>query len=169
ATMDGVVRIAGTHPAYSDMLVQIRHREHSPYLYSNYLHMNSVVVSEGDLLTVGDLIGYSGESATPARRLLNSPALPLSRSPALPLLGDEGGFDHLHFEFREGCVYQECNRHPWGYLPYSDTLPLTPTLSGANLSGTQALLLLDIESAPDQLDLDGLELSWGSQTIQLSF
>ena len=140
APMDGVVRVAGTHTAYSDMLVQIRHRDRSPYLYSNALHMHSVVVSEGDLVTVGDLVGYSGEGAS--------------------------GFDHIHFEFRDGCLYQECNRNPWGYLPYTDTQPLTPTLRGFNASG--GLLLLDMQTAPDQLDLDGLDLTWGANTVQLS-
>jgi murein DD-endopeptidase MepM/ murein hydrolase activator NlpD len=140
ATMDGVVRIAGTHPAYSDMLVQIRHRDRSPYLYSNNLHMNSVVVSEGYLVTVGDLIGYSGVSAS--------------------------GFPHIHFEFRDGGLNQNSNRNPWGYLPYTDTVPLTPTLSGFNPSG--GLLLLDIETAPDQLDFDGLDLTWGTDSVQLS-
>jgi murein DD-endopeptidase MepM/ murein hydrolase activator NlpD len=74
APMDGIIRIAGNHSAYSDMIVQIRHRETSPYLYSNHLHMLTVTVSADDLVTVGDLIGYSGESSS--------------------------GFSHIHFEFR---------------------------------------------------------------------
>ena len=145
AVMDGVVRIAGDHPAYSDKLVQIRHGYHAPYLFSNYLHMtDTAAVSEGDLVTVGDLIGYSGESAV-------------------------SEFEHIHLEFRDGCLYQDCNRNPWGYLPYTDTLPPAPTLAGANLSLSGTLLLLQAETPSDQLDLDGLALTWGAGTARVSW
>jgi len=143
ATMDGIVRIAGTRPFYSDRLVQIRHRDSAPYLYSNYLHMSDTVVLEGDLVTAGDLIGHSGVSTS--------------------------GFPHIHFEFRDGCLYQDCNRNPWGYLPYTDVAPLTPTLAGANFSAAETLLLLEAETPPDQLDLDGMDLSWGTDSVHLGF
>lgn len=143
APMDGIIRIAGNHSAYSDMIVQIRHRETSPYLYSNHLHMLTVTVSADDLVTVGDLIGYSGESSS--------------------------GFSHIHFEFRDGCLYQDCNRNPWQYLPYTDTQPLTPTLMGANLSQTNTLLLIESKTPFNQLDLEGLELLWGSNHITVAF
>jgi murein DD-endopeptidase MepM/ murein hydrolase activator NlpD len=144
ATMDGIVRIAGTHPAYSDTLVQIRHRDSAPYLYSNYLHMSDTVVLEGDLVTAGDLIGHSGASIT-------------------------SGFPHIHFEFRDGCLYQDCNRNPWGYLPYTGVAPLTPTLAGANFSISETLLLLEAETPAGQLDLDGMDLSWGTDSLHLEF
>lgn len=143
AVMDGVVRIAGSHPAYSDQIVQIRHRERAPYLYSNSLHMNQVLVAEGDLVTVGDLIGYSGESVS--------------------------GFDHIHFEFREGCLYQECNRNPWNYLPYTNTTPTPPTLIGAHLNTNESLLLLGLSTPAEQLDLEGVDLIWGSEPITVAF
>ena len=135
AMMDGVVRIGGSHPAYSDGVIQLRHRERSPYLYSNVLHMLTSTVKDGDVVTVGDLVGYSGES--------------------------ESGFDHMHIEFREGCLNQNCNRNPWGYLPYTDAAPSAPTLLGASL-GTNDKLLLKTSTPFDQLDADGLALDWGS-------
>ncbi|MFQ5857204.1 MAG: cellulase family glycosylhydrolase [Anaerolineae bacterium] len=144
AVTDGTVRLAGDYEFYTDTLVQVRHGESAPYLYSNYMHLSSVAVEEDDLVTAGDLIGYSGESAS--------------------------GFDHLHLEFRDGCVNQDCNRNPWGYLPYADQSPDLLTLHGANLSSpTGALLLLEASTAADQLDLDGLDLTWGADDVRLSF
>lgn len=144
AVADGTVRLAGDDPSYSDPLVQLRHGSNAPYLYSNYMHLSRVVVSPDDLVTVGDLIGYSGQSAS--------------------------GFAHLHLEFRDGCLYQDCNRNPWEYLPYTDWPPALPALQGANLAtpfGT--LLLLEASTPADQLDLDGLDLNWGADSVQLSF
>ncbi len=142
ATADGVVRIAGEHEAYSDLLVQLRHRDSAPYLYSNYLHLSGVAVAENDPVSAGDLIGYSGASAS--------------------------GFEHLHFEFREGCLYQDCNRNPWAYLPYIDEAPGQPLATGANL-GDSATLLLELSTPAGQLDLEGLDLDWGGQSLQVSF
>lgn len=135
AMIDGIVRLAGTDPGYSDQVIQLRHRAASPYLFSDVLHMDSVVVDVGDLVTVGDLVGYSGESVSE--------------------------FDHMHFEMRDGCANQNCNRNPWGYLPYSDTAPALPTLIGANLGVSQSSLLLEASTLPSQLDLEGLEVTWG--------
>ncbi len=144
AVADGTVRLAGDDPNYSDPLVQLRHGSSAPYLYSNYMHLGSVVVSPGDLVTVGDLIGYSGQSAS--------------------------GFAHLHLEFRDGCLYQDCNRNPWEYLPYSDQPPALPALQGANLAAPSgALLMLEVGTPADQLDLDGLDVNWGTDDVQLSF
>ncbi|MFQ5594924.1 MAG: hypothetical protein ACE5HA_12335, partial [Anaerolineae bacterium] len=80
------------------------------------------------------------------------------------------GFAHLHLEFRDGCLYQDCNRNPWEYLPYTDQPPALPALQGANLAtpfGT--LLLLEASTPADQLDLDGLDLTLGPDSVQLSF
>jgi len=136
ATMDGIVRLAGVSSGYSDQVIQIRHRGNTPYLFSNVLHMDSVVVQVDDLVTVGDLVGYSGESV--------------------------GGFDHMHFELRDTCATQNCNRNPWGYLPYTDVAPVVPTLGGANLSSIGSAVVLDLSTPDDQLDLDGATLTWGS-------
>ncbi|MFQ5340173.1 MAG: peptidoglycan DD-metalloendopeptidase family protein [Anaerolineae bacterium] len=144
AAADGVVRVAGDDPNYSNPLVQLRHGASAPYFYSEYLHVSDVVVSAGDLVTVGDLVGYSGSSAS--------------------------GFEHLHLEFREDGLYQDSNRNPWEYLPYSDRAPALPTLQGANLAAPSgALLLLQVDTPADQLDLDGMDLNWGSDSVQLSF
>jgi murein DD-endopeptidase MepM/ murein hydrolase activator NlpD len=136
AMQDGIVRLAGVSSGYSDQVIQIRHRGAAPYLFSNVLHMDSVVVEVDDLVTAGDLVGYSGESV--------------------------GGFDHMHMEFRDGCATQDCNRNPWDFLPYSDTAPVDPVLTGASLGGSQSALVLDASTLPDQLDFDGMSLDWGA-------
>ncbi len=134
AMQDGIVRLAGSDPGYSDGVIQLRHRGSTPYLFSNVLHMDSVVVQVDDLVTVGDLVGYSGESV--------------------------GGFDHMHMEFRDGCANQNCNVNPWGYLPYTDTAPVAPSLSAANLGVAQAAVVVDVSVAPGELDFDGLDIDW---------
>jgi len=136
APIDGVVRLAGVTPGFSDQVIQIRHRANAPYLFSDVLHMSSVVVAVDDLVTVGDLLGYSGEG--------------------------ESGFDHMHFEFRDGCTTQDCNRNPWGYLPYADIAPVTPSLVGANLSSSTSTVVVDVSTPDDQLDFDAVTLTWGS-------
>ncbi len=47
AVRDGMVRIPGNEPGYSDLLVQLRHGENAPYLYSNYMHLYTVTVAVG--------------------------------------------------------------------------------------------------------------------------
>ncbi len=142
AIEDGMVRIAGSDPGYSDPLVQLRHGSSAPYRYSNYMHMATVAVAPGDLVTAGDLLGTSGHS--------------------------DSGFEHLHFEIRDGGLYQEYNRNPWGYLPYTDTTPALPTLLGINQDMGGKIVSLEGDTPADELDLDGVELYWG-QPITLSF
>jgi len=134
AMQDGIVRLAGVSSGYSDLVIQLRHRGSAPYLFTNVLHMDSVVVQVDDLVTVGDIVGYSGESV--------------------------GGFDHMHMEFREGCATQDCNRNPWGFLPYTDAAPIDPVLTGASLGVAQSALVIDASTLPDQLDFDGMGLTW---------
>ncbi len=81
AIADGVVRIAGSHPSYSDPLVQLRHFRPGQTscddvgcYHSNYMHLTQAVVVEDATVNKGDLIGYTGSS--------------------------ESGFAHLHFEIR---------------------------------------------------------------------
>ncbi len=114
AITDGVVRIAGTHSSYEDPLVQLRHYRpgHSSCTnvgcyHSNYMHMDSVVVAVDQLVTKGQLIGYTGKS--------------------------KSDFEHLHFEVRDAPaydVYSNWSRdavHPLGILPFtsSDAIDLT--------------------------------------------
>jgi hypothetical protein len=108
AMTDGDVRIAGYHSAYADKIVQIRHyrpgytscRNVGCY-HTNYIHLDSVVVSKDQSVNKGDLIGYTGKSSS--------------------------GFAHLHFEIRSApshdpySAWQRDAIHPLQVLPYRST------------------------------------------------
>lgn len=117
AISPGVVRIAGEHDGYQDALVQVRHyrpghaacRTHADgCYYSNYMHLSDWVVEEGDHVEAGDVIGYTGES--------------------------ESGFAHLHFEIRDGGLYQRHAVHPLLVLPYGDAGAPDLRIDGARVN-----------------------------------
>lgn len=110
AIAKGKVRVAGYHSSYSDPLVQLRHYRPNSWgsctggggcYISNYMHMDSIVVSKYETVEKGQLIGYSGASAS--------------------------GFPHLHFEIRNApgshdpfSTWQRDAIHPFKVLPYPD-------------------------------------------------
>ncbi len=108
AIADGIVKIAGSHPSYSDPLVQLRHYrpgqtscDHVGCYNSNYMHLNQAVVVVDATVSKGDLIGYTGSSAS--------------------------GFAHLHFETRNAPGFDPLSRwqrdciHPLEVLPYQSS------------------------------------------------
>ncbi len=98
AVADGRVRIAGDHDSYSDMLVQLVHdAEAGGTFYSNYVHLSGVSVEEDQAVTRGELVGQSGAGAS--------------------------GFAHLHFETRDGGLYQRDCVSPFVFLPYGGAAP----------------------------------------------
>lgn len=109
AITDGVVRTAGEHSSYTDPVIILRHYRPGAgdscsvgdgCYHSLYLHMSGWVVAEGDNVSKGDLIGYTGVSSS--------------------------GFEHLHFEIRnapDDDIYSYWSRdaiHPLTVLPYAD-------------------------------------------------
>ncbi len=105
AITDGIVMIAGDHPSYSDPLVSVRHFrpgesscDSGGCYRSQYLHISQAVVSESDQVVKGQLLGYTGESAS--------------------------GFQHLHFEIRKAPDFDPLSAwsrdaiHPLSVLPY---------------------------------------------------
>ena len=102
AVDDGVVYRAGLYPGlYTDGVIQVRHSgwdSDNPTVdhYATYLHCNETwVVKADDVVTKGQLVGYSGAS--------------------------KSGYAHLHFEIRrDGRNQQDCV-NPWAWLPYADT------------------------------------------------
>lgn len=93
AVLTGTVRIAGSHPAYSDGVVQL---DHGNALYTNYIHVAASLVVTGQVVAQGQAIALSGVGSS--------------------------GFPHLHFETRQGSVLRQDAVNPWRYLPYTDTL-----------------------------------------------
>lgn len=144
AIADGVVRLAGNYPSYSDMLVQIRHYKPGSgpmtcakrgCYYSNYMHLSSVAVSEGSSVHKGDIVGYTGTS--------------------------ESGFAHLHFEIRDNGIYQMNCINPWKAMPYQDTLNLgisfvsAPDFSNPLSPEVEA----EISSPSNELDFNRVEVN----------
>ena len=110
AIADATVYKSGTKvTGYDDPMVMLRHfrsgytgdkcGESGGCLHSVYLHLSSVLVQAGTKISQGDLIGYSGASAS--------------------------GFEHLHFEIREANAsdpyssWQRDTVHPLKYLNYT--------------------------------------------------
>lgn len=121
AIADGDVLIAGPHPSYSDPLVQIRHLRpnetgcaDSGCYHSNYMHLDTWSVAEGQTVAAGDLIGHTGVSGS--------------------------GFAHLHFEIRDAPADDPFSRwqrdaiHPLSVLPYSSSAGATPTFESVDVS-----------------------------------
>ncbi|MBB5189129.1 MULTISPECIES: M23 family metallopeptidase [Zhongshania] len=146
AVSAGRVVIAGEHSAYSDPLVQIEHRRPGASscragggcYYSNYMHLASWVVASGAQVNKGDLIAYTGVSAS--------------------------GFSHLHFEVRDANpadLYSRWQRdavHPLRVLPYSrnQSNPMTVAFSEVQSLGGNAMqvsLRIEQAAAAERLDL----------------
>ncbi|MCY3410458.1 MAG: M23 family metallopeptidase [Candidatus Heimdallarchaeota archaeon] len=130
AIADGLVRLSGNYSYYADTVIQVQHQHMDPhiqYFYANYLHLSEVIVEEGDSVAQGDILGYSGTT----------------------------GFDHLHFEIREGGIYQQNCTHPLEYLPYSN-------IFGPKIERSQVVsksLLLNVSVTSSELDLIGVSFS----------
>ena len=127
AIAKGIVKKAGLDPSYSDALIQLRHYRPgywgscyngSGCYVSNYIHLSEWVVSIGDTVEKGDLIGYTGAS--------------------------ESGFNHLHFEIRNApgkhdaySTWQRDAIHPLNVLPYNDTSTSNMQVSIEDVNLTQ--------------------------------
>ncbi len=144
AIADGEVIIAGNHSGYSDPLVQLRHFR--PGLascsgvgcyHSNYMHLSGWAVAADDVISKGDLIGYTGESAS--------------------------GFDHLHFELRDAPAddvfsrWQRDTVHTLFVLPYQDATSPTVTLGPVDQSDPLAPVV-EITVTAQRVDINRAEL-----------
>lgn len=135
AIANGTVRIAGENASYSDPLVQIRHAkpDGSGDYYSQYMHMDSWCVSEGDSVTQGQVIGTSGCS--------------------------ESGFEHIHFEIRDDDLWQKACVHPMSAMPYDDLTAPSVTIDDVDWSDPSApVVQVTVEVSADELDLRAVEV-----------
>ena len=144
AITDGTVEIAGDHLSYSDSLVKLRHFRPGETdcnaggcYHSYYLHIDRWVVSEDDAVVKGQLLGYTGESAS--------------------------GFDHLHFEVRnapDDDVFSAWSRdaiHPLGVVPYQAPNNTTITFNNVDFAvPNQGVVDLNVSS--NRFDLVKVEL-----------
>lgn len=153
AIADGVIKIAGEHASYSDPLVQIRHyrpgysscQEVGCY-HSNSMHLSSAVVNVDDVVNKGDLIGYTGTSAS--------------------------GFAHLHFEIRDAPAFDPFSRwqrdaiHPLEVLPYQSTEPLAITFDAVDIHTPNApIVRVIVQTARVDVKRVELELYDSNQNL----
>lgn len=152
AVADGEVRTAGDHPSYSDPVIIIRHFRNgetscsnSGCYHSNYLHMDSAVVNQGQNVSKGQFIGYSGESGI--------------------------GFDHLHMEIRDAkpedpfSSWQRDCINPVGILPYVSTDSATITFNSTIADLSQPFVQITVESP--RVDINRVELFLYDQSDNL--
>ena len=144
AIADGEVIIAGNHSGYSDPLVQLRHYRPGRTscsgvgcYHSNYMHLSDWTVLAGAAVSKGDLIGYTGESAS--------------------------GFDHLHFVVRDAPAddvfsrWQRDTVHTLFVLPYQDAAALNITVGPVDQSDPLAPVV-DVAVISQRLDINRVEL-----------
>ena len=139
AIADGTVRLAGTYPEYSDMIVQITHDDgEGGAYYSNSIHLSKVLTSEGAVVKAGDVIGQTG-------------------------VGDSG-FPHLHFEIRDEGLFQRNCVNPFEVLPYADESAPTVTIDAIDVSDPMSPDVTVTVSLPraeedDELDFNAVMVS----------
>ena len=153
AITDGTVEISGNHSSYSDPLVKLRHFRPGETscnaggcYHSYYLHIDSWVVNQDDTVVKGQLLGYTGESAS--------------------------GFDHVHFEIRDAPDFDAFSAwsrdaiHPLSVVPYAAANSTTITFNSVDLSDPLAGVVdLNITSNRFDLVYVGLTLLDGSQQV----
>ena len=147
AIADGIVKIAGSDPGYSDPLVQLRHYRpgHSSCdnvgcYHTNYLHLLQALVADESAVSKGDLIGYSGSSAS--------------------------GFEHLHFEIRDAPAFDVLSRwqrdaiNPLEGLPYQSPESATISFDAVDTSNPlNPVVLLTVQTLRRDVSRVDLTLS----------
>ena len=130
ALADGVVRIGGEHDAYADGVIQVAHGDGCSgqpdnCWFATYLHISESVVADGDSVRAGQVLGYSGAS--------------------------ESGFEHLHFEVRDGSVWQTGAVNPVSWLDLPDAGAPEVTARWSDQTVT-----VDVAVGSRDLDLAGI-------------
>ena len=145
ALTDGKVDIAGNNASYSDPLVKLRHYRPgetscSPTgcYYSLYLHIDDWVVSGGQQVVKGQLLGHTGASSS--------------------------GFEHVHFEVRDApdsdvaSAWSRDAKQPLSVLPYSAANNTSIQFNNVDLSVPNAGMV-DLTVTSNRFDLLKVELS----------
>jgi len=140
APANAVVVHAGSHPGYSDTIVQLRHNDVEPYVYTLYLHLQDVQVMAGEMVSQGDLIAHSGQGSA--------------------------SYPHLHWEVRLDCLFQVCCENPYSWLGYTNNPPAAPELEAFGYDNTLGNMVLLSATVPEtEIDFQKIELEWGGSTI----
>ena len=115
---------------------------------SEGLGISDWAVAPGDNVNKGDLVGFTGESAS--------------------------GFDHLHFEIRDAPAddkfsgWQRDAIHPLLVLPYSDPTPPTITFDSVDISSPMTPVI-EVTVTTPRVDVNRVELrlyDFGAQLLE---
>lgn len=141
APANAVVVYSGVHPSFADPVIQLRHNDTAPFLYTLYLHMSVTSAVAGETIAAGTEIGKSGQGTA--------------------------SYPHLHWEVRRGCLRQECCEHVYGYMDgIGLTTPSAPTIAAAGDSAAFGrMILLGFTFPEDEIDFQGVDVSWGASNV----
>jgi len=132
----GTVVIAGVE---SDLTVQLAHCKPvqstdlsscDEYFYTRYVHLSRLAVFVGKTVRRGEVIGYSGVSAT--------------------------GVAHVHFELRDGSSQEGYGVNPLRCLPYNNRVPLGIAID--DVSAGDDAVAVTVTSPGDELDFAAVEI-----------
>lgn len=175
----GVVRMSGDYAQYSDRVVQVCHpkpgfdnsvcgadADHNGVFddvngdgivdgaasanayYATYIHAAEATLAPGTVVAQGDIVAKSGESGIGYTGVCQQDGPP-----------QVGGFDHLHFEIRDGGVTQKSCVHPLLALPYPDAGPPAVAISNVDASDPMhPVVTLTATTPPQETDLESVEI-----------
>lgn len=175
----GVVRMSGDYAQYSDRVVQVCHPKPGFGLgvcgtdsngdglmddlngdgivdgaasanayYTTYIHVAQATLPPGTIVTQGQIVAQSGESLIGYTGVCHPDDQP---SP--------GGFDHLHFEIRDGGVTQKSCVHPLLVLPYPDAGPPAVTIASVDAADPMhPIVKVTVTTTPMETDLESVEV-----------
>lgn len=176
----GVVRMSGDYPGrYSDRVVQVCHPKPGFGLsvcgadanddglmddldgdgivdgatsvdayYATYIHAAEATLAPGTVVAQGGVVAKSGES------LIGYTGVCQQDGPQ-----QVAGFDHLHFEIRDGGVLQMHCVHPLFALPYPDSGPPAVEISGVDSTDpSNPVVTLTVTTPPSETDLRSVEI-----------
>ncbi len=155
AAAAGEVVVAGDSRDYPDDSVQVAHcaddlppaviEQCQEPFFTLYSHLSEIAVETGDRLSRGQSLGRSGASSS--------------------------GFEHLHFEIREGGSWQRYAVHPLAFLPHPDTGPAEVKIDEVIFDDPEAPIVHGVVTRPatelDFVRMD-VELYAGNDGLLLS-
>lgn len=154
AAADGVVQTAGIHPSYEDPVIRIRHYRPGKTTCSGgggcyntlYMHVSNWIVSEGQTVQKGQLIGHTGAASS-------------------------SGWEHLHFEVRDAPANDPSSS--WSrdavsvfhLLPYDEPNNSLVTFGSVDIADPQAVQA-ELTLTSNRYDFVRLELTVLDDNLQ---
>ena len=162
AVADGEVVRAGDDDSFDDQVVQLEHSRASDCeggcYYSTYQHLAGVVVAEGDTVSQGDFLGYTG---------YNDIGVDDSQTWEENCDQPHTDQEHLHFGIREApewdvdSSWTRFNVNPLAYLTYrdeDDTLQTTIDDVDTSVAGSPVVTVTVEQDNGVELDLERVQV-----------